>query len=314
MQTVSYDYPPGSFGPVALPDHCAAIMFAFSTGDTFNGLLQLAKAPPQIEYHLIVKKPQLELLQALLNLLPAKPTVVHVFDHFDNHFTKLIRDANPHLTTRGYGYFPAIREPGLYNWGHAAFEDRRVNKLGAADIAQIRAHFVSLPKTKEIPDGTVVLFPNMGAGRLEDDFPWGDLARHIMRGGRHNVVCNVSGKAEYANETIPGVEPLQLSQLDLLANFYQKGERLRFVAARSGVVDLIRLSASRGIVLYPDKPIWRQYSYFDTYRIGQMFHNLDLAEVPLLASMRGNWLDLVSYYCDNFLCSSIPDDVFAPVA
>ncbi len=314
MQTISYFYPEGAFGPVALPEHCAAVMFAFSTGDTFNGLLQLAKRPPQIEYHVIIKKPQLELLQALLGLLPVRPTTVHVFDHFDNHFTKLFRDANLHLLTRGYGYFPSITEPGLYNWGHAAFEDRRVNKLGVADIPLIKAHMASLPKSKEIPDDTVVLFPNMGLGRLQDDFPWGELAQRITRGGRYKVVCNVSGKPEYVNETIPGVESLQLSQLDLMANFYHKGDRLRFIAARSGVVDLIRLSGSRGVVQYPDKVVWRKHSYLDTYRIGQMFHNLDLCEVPLLESMRDNWLDLVSYYCDNFLCSTIPDDVYAPMS
>lgn len=301
-----FNYPNNYF---LLPEYDAKmsyVMFAHSTGDTFNGLVQFLKVLPLCEFSLIIKKQQFELVEFILRLSQKKPVNIFIYDHFPNDFTMKFFSENNKIIYGGYGYFPYISQAGIYNWGHSSFEDKRVNQLNTNDVQVIANHFVTHSPKIEIPDDSVILFPNYGTGKL--DIKWHTISNHILQKYGYKVFCNASGKTEYPNEAIHGVDTLEISQLELLANLYYK-KNIKLLGVRSGIFDLLRFCSLKMLILYMDEVVWRGYKAFEVNNISQMYYPTDVFELILQEGYESIWEQQIITYVDQFLLTRIPDDV-----
>jgi hypothetical protein len=145
------------------------------------------------------------------------------------------------------------------------------------------------------------LFPTAGANFTDYVPPWEQLVKTLKEFGLEHVYVNQSGIADYGNEVISGAEPITLSHEELIRSVYNPIGRVNLVAVRSGVIDILRFSAARALVLYQPVP----EGIFATCRFGLLKHNLDLIEAMCLNESKVHQDKLLEYYIQQFISSSL---------
>ena len=275
------------------------LVFGFGTGDTFNAMVHLCKAPPQCDYELIIKRPQLNLVLFLLGLFDHVPRQVHAVDYWKHDFSAqlltrfptipFVRGVEPHSTRSGFIDF--WQNPGNYN---------KIIPLNDDDIARIAAYFRAVPPQRQLPEGSVVLFPTAGANFSDYVPAWASIVDTLKRRGLTNVYVNQSGVADYGDESIAGAEPISMPHDELIRSFHT-GRRLAIIAVRSGVLDILRFCGQRALVLYQPEPS----GIFETCRFGLLRHNLDMIEAICLNVSTEHQHRVIEYYVENFIASPL---------
>lgn len=296
IQIAQYEQP----DQLILSANTLYLIFGYGTGDTFNAMVHLCKAPPVCEYELIIKRPQLNLVLFLLALYPRRPVRIHVVEYWKHDFSIQIAQRFPSIPfSRGVeplldrsGFVDFWQTPSLYN---------KIIPLNDGDVAAIHAYFAAQQPANPLPDNSVILFPTAGANFTDYIPPWADLVRTLKVHGLEHVYVNQSGVADYGDESIEGAEPLQLSHEELIRTVYRPQGRINLIAVRSGVLDILRFSAARALVLYQPVPD----GIFKTCRFGLIKHNLDLIEAICLNDAKAHQDAILHYYIKQFMACSL---------
>ena len=275
------------------------LIFGYGTGDTFNAMIHLAKAAPLREYELIIKKPQLNLVLFLFGIYQRRPIRIHVVDHWKHDFSVFVAQSSPSLSFFR-GLEPNLIKNGLVDVWLNPFNYNKVIPLTDQDVVAIQGYFGSQKPQKTLPNNSVILFPTAGANFTDYVPPWEQLVKTLKEFGLEHVYVNQSGIADYGNEVISGAEPISLSHEELIRSVYNPIGRVNLVAVRSGVIDILRFSASRALVLYQPVP----EGIFTTCRFGLLKHNLDLIEAMCLNESKVHQDKLLEYYIQQFISSS----------
>lgn len=276
------------------------LIFGFGTGDTFNAMIHLCKAPPTVDYELIIKKPQLNLVIFLIKLFSRIPRVIHVIDHWNHDFSNVIKAAFPSV---GFfrGFQGNLDMRGLVDVWHNPFNYNKIIPLSDIDIDAICAYFSSENPKETLPDNSVIFFPTAGENFKDYLPPWGALADELRAAGHENIFVNVSGVPNYGSENIPGVVPLSLSHEELIRSIYGKKGKVKLIGVRSGVLDILRFSKARALVLYQPVPS----GIFETCRFGLLRHNLDIIEAICLNKSSAHQDDVLKFYIKHFTASPL---------
>ncbi len=276
------------------------LVFGFGTGDTFNAMIHLHTAPPAREYELIVKKPQLNLVQFLLGMFPHPPVCIHAVEYWQHDFSAQLAMRFPTL--------PCVRgvegratRSGFLDFWQNPHHYQQLLPLAADDIDHMVGYFQRCPPARALPEDAVVLFPTAGTNFSDYVPDWPACVAELRSLGFPHIYANQSGVAEYGNEQIPGAEPLQLNHEELIRTVYAPGARMRVLAVRSGVLDILRFARLRALVLYQPVP----KGIFETCRFGLLPHNLDLIETICLNQSREHQDQMLTYYLRHFLGSRL---------
>ena len=272
------------------------LIFGFGTGDTFNAMIHLAKAPPVSEYELIIKKPQLNLVLFLLGIYQRRPVRINVVDHWKHNFSMLIAKNFPQIPFRR-GMEPNLRCDGFVDVWLNPYNYNKVIPLTDHDVSAIQGYFGNQKPTQPIPNNSVILFPTAGANFSEYVPPWKEMVKALKECGVENVYVNQSGITDYGSESIEGAQPIMLSHEELIRSIYNPIGRIGLIAVRSGVLDILRFSGARALVLYQPKP----EGIFTTCRFGLLKHNMDLMEAMCLNISIEHQNKLIDYYVRQFI-------------
>jgi hypothetical protein len=276
------------------------LIFGYGTGDTFNAMIHLAKSAPLREYELIIKKPQLNLVLFLLGIYQRRPIRIHVVDHWKHDFSLFVAQSSPYLAFMR-GLEPNLTKDGLIDVWLNPFNYNKVIPLTDIDVVAIQGYFRSQKPQKTLPNNSVILFPTAGANFTDYVPPWEQLVKTLKGFGLENVYVNQSGIADYGKEVVPGAESISLSHDELIRSVYNPIGRVNLVAVRSGVIDILRFSAARALVLYQPEPD----GIFTTCRFGLLKHNLDLIEAMCLNESKVHQDKLLDYYIKQFIACSL---------
>ncbi|MEN9395062.1 MAG: hypothetical protein RL362_1283 [Bacteroidota bacterium] len=276
------------------------LIFGYGTGDTFNAMIHLAKAAPLREYELIIKKPQLNLVLFLLGIYQRLPIRIHVVDHWKHDFSVFVAQNSPSISFMR-GLEPNLLKEGLIDVWLNPFNYNKVIPLTDLDVIAIQGYFSAQKPKAVLPENSVILFPTAGANFTDYVPPWEKLVKTLKDFGLQHVYVNQSGIADYGNEMISGAEPIALSHEELIRAVYNPIGRMNLVAVRSGVIDILRFSAARALVLYQPIP----EGIFETCRFGLLKHNLDLIEVMCLNESKVHQDKLLEYYVQQFIASTL---------
>ncbi len=276
------------------------LMFGFGTGDTFNAMIHLRKAPPLRDYELIIKRPQLNLVMFLLGLFERLPRRVHAVDYWQHDFSPQVAGRFPAFPyARGMEGHSA-REGFIDVWLHPFNYDKLI-PLEPADIDAMLGYFRQQPPARPLPQNSVVLFPTAGTNFSDYVPPWESLVASLRQKGFEHIYVNQSGVAEYGAEAIGGAEPLNLAHDELIRTFHAEGAKLRLIAVRSGVLDILRFCGQRALVLY--QPVPR--GIFETCRFGLLKHRFDLVEAICLNTSAPHQDQVLEYYLQHFIASPL---------
>jgi hypothetical protein len=272
------------------------LIFGFGTGDTFNAMIHLCKAAPLCEYELIIKRPQLNLVIFLLGIYQRRPVRVHVVDHWKHDFSLKIAQSFPGIPFLR-GLQANLDRTGLVDVWLNPFNYNKVIPLSDQDVVAIQGYFGSQKPEKTLPNNSVILFTTAGANFSDYIPPWEKMVQTLKASGIENVFVNQSGIADYGSEAIAGAEPITLSHEELIRTVYNPNGRIGLIAVRSGVLDILRFSAARALVLYQPVP----EGIFTTCRFGLLKHNFDLIEAMCLNQSREHQDQLLDYYIRQFI-------------
>jgi len=276
------------------------LIFGFGTGDTFNAMIHLCKAAPLREYELIIKRPQLNLVLFLLGIYQRRPVRIHVVDHWKHDFSSKIAQSFPTLPFLR-GMEANLLRTGLVDVWLNPFNYNKVIPLNDADVIAIQGYFGAQKPQQTLPHNSVLLFTTAGANFSDYVPPWEKLVQTLKDSGVQNVFVNQSGIADYGSEMIAGAEPIALSHEELIRTVYNPSGRVGLLAVRSGVIDILRFSAARALVLYQPIP----EGIFTTCRFGLLKHNLDLIEVMCLNQSKEHQDQQLDYYLRQFMASPL---------
>lgn len=275
------------------------LILGYGTGDTFNALIHLAKAPPLRPYELVIKAPQENLVRFLLGVFPMPPRAVHSIPYWKHDFSPLLAARFPSLPFLR-GVEPNMQQGGLVDFWQHPFNYQKIIPLTGADIGVIRAYLRAVPPVNPLPEGAVILFTTAGANFTDYIPDWAGIVERLKARGVEHIYFNHSGVADYGNEIVPGGIPLHLKHDELIRSVYG-GTRLKLLSVRSGMIDILRFSRQRALVLYQPQP----EGIFETCRFGLLKHNLDLLEVMCLNHSREQQDAQIHHYIDKFLTSPI---------
>jgi hypothetical protein len=276
------------------------LIFGFGTGDTFNAMIHLCKAPPLSNYELIIKRPQLNLILFLLGIYQRRPLRIHVVDHWKHDFSVRIAQSFPEIPFLR-GMEPNLSTTGLVDVWLNPFNYNKVIPLTDQDVIAIQGYFSSQKPEKILPENSVILFTTAGANFNDYVPPWEQMVQTLKLGGIENVFVNQSGIADYGSEIIAGAEPITLSHEELIRTVYNPSGRVGLIAVRSGVLDILRFSGARALVLYQPEPD----GIFSTCRFGLLKHNFDLIEAMCLNHSKEHQDLLLDYYIRQFISSPL---------
>ena len=110
----------------------------------------------------------------------------------------------------------------------------------------------------------------------------------------------MSGIQEYGDETIEGATAIRLSHRELIRTIHGT-PNVKIIAVRSGVLDILRFSDARALVLYQPAP----EGIFETCRFGLIPTNMDLIETICLNQSAEHQDLIIRYYVHNFLASPL---------
>lgn len=275
------------------------LIFGYGTGDTFNALIHLAKAPPVVPYSLIIKKPQLDLILFLLELFQSRPTSLLVVDYWQHDFDQQVSSRFPSLGFQRK-FEPLMKDRGLVScWASPSLYDKILPHTDV-DIEAIRAYFSSVKPSTYLPDGAVLLFPTAGTQFSEYKPNWAAMVKELKQLGIQNIFVNVSGIKEYGNEHIEGASPLTLSHRELIRLVHNTRD-LKIVGVRSGVLDILRFCDAKALILYQRAP----EGIFETCRFGLIPNRMDIVETICLHQFAEHQDSIIGYYLKNFLASPL---------
>ncbi|MEY3200947.1 MAG: hypothetical protein RIR70_497 [Pseudomonadota bacterium] len=288
----------GAFEELVLNTGGLYLMFGFGTGDTFNAMIHLRRAPPQGDYEFIIKAPQENLVRFLLGSFEHPPARVHVIPYWKHDFSQQIVMRFPSLPF-ARGVAAQAAGSGLIDFWQHPFNYQKLIPLEERDIASLTDYFRSQPPERILPAGSVVLFPTAGTNFSEYIPDWPHIAASLKARG-FQVFANQSGVADYGSEHIEGAEPINLPHDELIRLFYA-GQPIHVVAVRSGVLDILRFSAQKMLVFY--QPALK--GIFETCRFGLLKHNLDLIELICMNHLKQHQDAMIDFYIDHFIGSSL---------
>lgn len=276
------------------------LIFGFGTGDTFNAMIHLCKAPPGRDYDLIVKRPQLNLILFLLGLYQRRPVRIHVVEYWKHDFSLQIAQCFPTIPF-ARGLEPNTVRNGFVDIWLNPFNYNKVIPLSDVDITAIRGYFGAQTPEKKLPKNSVIFFPTAGANFTDYIPPWEQMVTTLKENGVEHVFVNQSGGNDYGSEVITGAEPIQLSHEELIRTVYSSSDRVNLIAVRSGAIDILRFSGARALVMYQPVPD----GIFKTCRFGLLRHNLDLIETICLGESKMHQDQILNYYAKQFIASSV---------
>jgi hypothetical protein len=286
----------GSPDQLPLKADALYLIFGFGTGDTFNAMIHLCKAAPLCEYELIIKRPQLNLVIFLLGIYQRRPVRIHVVDHWKHDFSLKIAQSFPAIPVLR-GMQANLDRIGLVDVWLNPYNYDKVIPLTDLDVSAIQAYFAAQKPEKALPHNSVILFTTAGANFSDYVPPWAQMVQTLKASGIENVFVNQSGIADYGNENIADAEPISLSHEELIRTVYNPSGRVGLVAVRSGVLDILRFSGARALVLYQPVP----GGIFTTCRFGLLKHNFDLIEAMCLNQSKEHQDQLLDYYLRQFI-------------
>jgi hypothetical protein len=272
------------------------LILGFGTGDTFNAMIHLCKAAPLREYELIIKRPQLNLIIFLLGIYQRRPVRIHVVEHWKHDFSLKIAQCFPSIPFMR-GMEPNLLKTGLIDVWLNPFNYNKVIPLTEPDVTAIQGYFGAQKPEKTLPHNSVILFTTAGANFSDYVPPWEKMVQALKESGVEHVYVNQSGILDYGSEFITGAEPIKLSHEELIRTVYNSTGRIGLIAVRSGVLDILRFSAARALVLYQPVP----EGIFTTCRFGLLKHNLDLIEAMCLSQSKEHQDQLLDYYIRQFI-------------
>lgn len=275
------------------------LILGYGTGDTFNALVHLAKAPPQVPYSLIIKKPQLDLVLFLLELFQARPTSLLSVDYWQHDFALQVSSRFPSLGIQRK-FEPLMKDSGLVACWASPSQYNKILPHSEADIEAIRAYFAQIRPPTALPAGAVLLFPTAGTQFSEYRPNWGAMVSQLKQLGAENIFVNVSGIKEYGDEHIDGATPITLSHRELIGLAHNSLD-LKIIGVRSGVLDILRFCDARALILYQRVP----EGIFETCRFGLIPNRMDIVEAICLHHSPEHQDYVISYYIQNFLASSL---------
>jgi hypothetical protein len=275
-------------------DHLYLIL-GYGTGDTFNALIHLQKYPPSIPYSLIIKNPQKNLVRFILNIFAKKPLYVLSIKYWKHDFSVKIAQHFPTVTfARGFevnssrvGFIDLWLNPSNY---------QKIAPLNDQDIINIIEAFGKTKSNIKLAPNSTVLFITAGENFSQFVPNWRRIADVLTQCGLPDVYVNRSGVNEYGSEEIEGITPLDLNHSDLISLFYSQ-ENINIVGVRSGVLDILRFSKQKALVLYQPKPS----GIFETCRFGLLKNNLDLIEVICLPGEDKFQQSVIEYHLKSFI-------------
>jgi len=262
-------------------------------------MVHLAKAPPSVTYNMIIKKPQLDLVLFLLGLFKQAPNRLIVVDYWKHDFALVLSQLFPELGIQRK-FEPHMRDSGLLAcWATPSYYNKILPHT-EEDMNVLRAYFGVGSSASSIPEGSVVLFPTAGTQFSDYKPDWSGIVSQLKSLGMHNIFANVSGIQEYGDETIKGATPIQLSHRELIKTIHGT-PRVKIIAVRSGVLDILRFSDARALVLYQPVPD----VIFETCRFGLIPTKMDFLEAICLNESTEHQNLTIQYYVEKFLASTL---------
>jgi hypothetical protein len=276
------------------------LIFGFGTGDAFNAIIHLQKSPPIRNYELIIKKPQVNLVQFLTGMFSRLPSKIHVVDYWKHDFSMQIKARFPTLPyVRGIE--PNSIRIGFIDFWQHPFNYNKIIPLVDDDIMEIINYFQQKSPMHFLPNNSVVMFPTAGTNFSDYLIPWKNIVKTLREQGIQNIFVNQSGISEYGDEIIDGAEAINFSHDELIRLFYSKNLKIKIIAVRSGVLDILRFCEQRALVFYQPNPS----GIFETCRFGLLRHNMDIIETICLNISTDHQDQIINYYVKNFICSSL---------
>lgn len=286
-----------SFNELRLSVSSFYLVFGYGTGDTFNALVHLHKAPPLRDYEIIVKKTQLNLVLFLLGLFERTPLQIHVIDHWAHDFSAQVVHRFPTLPAI-MGFEPNSNRTGFLDcWNPLAYYNKII-PLDQSDLQRVQGFFSNGPPQENLPEKSVVIFVSAGTN-FSDYIPdWSAIVQALREEGLKDVYVNQSGVGHYGEEPDYGATPLRCSHEELIRLAYRPGAGLRLIGVRSGAFDILRFSGARSLVFYQPEPT----GVFENCRMGLLSHNLDLIELICLNHNKSHQDKVIDYYIRKFIC------------
>jgi len=275
------------------------LIFGYGTGDTFNAMVHLAKAPPSVPYTMIIKKPQLDLVLYLLGLFRQPPRKLIVVDYWKHDFAMQLSIRFPTLGIQRK-FEPNLSDSGLLACWATPSEYNKIIPHTEEDVSVLRAYFSSASSNISLQEGSVLLFPTAGTQFSEYRPDWVGIVRHLSDLGIKHIYSNVSGIREYGDESIEGTTPITLSHRNLIGAIHGT-PNIKIIAVRSGVLDILRFSDAKALVLYQPVP----EGIFETCRFGLIPTKMDVVETICLNNSAEHQDLIIRYYVQNFLCSKL---------
>jgi hypothetical protein len=283
------------FEEVTLDRTSLNVILGYGTGDTFNALIHLQKYPPKVPYTLIIKSPQKNLVEFMLRLFSRSPEKVVAIKYWKHDFSVRLAAHFPGIPF-ARGFEANSNRHGFLDLWQNPFNYQRVAPLHDADIRRIVEVFSSGEPPLTIPPRSAVLFVSAGANFSGFIPKWSRIGRVLKGLGIPEVYVNRSGVPEYGSEDIEGLTPLDLNHSELIRLLYSPSD-IRIVAVRSGVLDILRFSRKKALVLYQPNPS----GIFETCRFGLLKHNLDLIETICMPGADEYQDGVIEYYLKSFL-------------
>jgi len=275
------------------------LVFGYGTGDTFNALVHLAKAPPSVPYNMIIKKPQLDLVLFLLGLFGQVPNRLIVVDYWKHDFALHLSQRFPDLGLQRK-FEPHMRDAGLLACWATPSHYNKILPHTQEDVAVLRAYFSAESAANSLPEGSVVLFPTAGTQFSDYKPNCSGIVSQLRSLSLPNIFVNVSGIQEYGDETIEGATAIRLSHRELIRTIHGTPS-VKIIAVRSGVLDILRFSDARALVLYQPVP----EGIFETCRFGLIPTNMDVIEAICLNQSVKHQNSIIEYFIRHFLASPL---------
>jgi hypothetical protein len=287
------------FGNVVLTHPHTNIVLGYGTGDTFNALIHLQKYPPRSEYSLIVKAPQSDLVQFMLRLFERPPVSIICIPYWKHDFSVKLATHFPSIPF-ARGFEPHSTWQGLIDLWQNPFNYQRLAPLGALDLDRIRHLFSNSSLSNFLEPHSTVFFTTAGANFSQYIPDWKRFSEFLKSVGAPNVYANRSGVKDYGEEVIEGVPTLDLKHSELIQLFYSQAN-INIVGVRSGVLDILRFSRQKALVLYQPVPA----GIFETCRFGLIDNDFDLVETICLPNNHEFQHSVVEYYLKHFIASRV---------